>query len=144
MWMLWYVTHRLIGLQKRRLCLFSVVSDPTRLSCPWNSVQAEYSPVQARILSVQSLSCVWLFVTPWTATCQTSLSFTISWSLLRFMSFESVMLSNHLILCHPLLLLPSIFPSIGAFSNESSLHIRVLELQLQHQSFQWIFSVDLL
>ena len=62
--MLWYVTHRLIGLQKRGLCLFSVVSDPTRLSCPWNSVQAEYSPVQARILSVQSLSCVWLFVTP--------------------------------------------------------------------------------
>ena len=54
--MLWYVTHRLIGLQKRMLCLFSVVSDPTRLSCPWNSVQAGYSPVQARILSVQVVS----------------------------------------------------------------------------------------
>ena len=71
----------------------------------------------------QSLSCVRLFVTPWTAACQASLSFTISQSLLRFMSIQSVMLSNHLILCHPLLL-PSIFPSIRVFSNESALHIR--------------------
>ena len=59
-----------------------------------------------------------LFVTPWIATCQASLSFTISWSLLKLMSTESVMPSNHLILCHPLLLLPSIFPSIRVFSNE--------------------------
>ena len=65
---------------------------------------------------VQSLSCVWLFETPWTATCQTFLSFNISWNLLRFMSFESVMLSHYLILCHPLLL-PLIFPSIMDFSN---------------------------
>ena len=68
---------------------------------------------------VHSLSCVQLFATPWTAACQASLSFTISWSLLRLMSIESVMPSNHLILCHPLLLLPSIFPSIRVFSNES-------------------------
>ena len=61
---------------------------------------------------------------PWTAVCQASLSFTISWSLLKFMSFESVMPSNHLILCHPLLLLPSIFPSIRVFCNESALHIK--------------------
>ena len=61
---------------------------------------------------------------PWTATCQASLSFTISWSLLKLMSIESVMLSNHLILCHPLRLLPSIFPSIRVFSNESVLCIR--------------------
>ena len=61
--------------------------------------------------------------TPWTAACQASLSYTISWSLLRFMSIESVMLSNHLILCHPLLLLPSIFPSSWVFSNELALHI---------------------
>ena len=61
---------------------------------------------------------------PWTAACQASLFFTISWSLLKLMSNELVMLSNHLILCHPLLLLPSIFPSIRLFSKESVLHIR--------------------
>ena len=60
---------------------------------------------------------------PWTVTCQTPLSSTISWSLLRFMSIELVTVSNHLILCHPLLLLLSIFPSIRVFSNESVLHI---------------------
>ena len=74
--------------------------------------------------SVQSLSRVQLFVTPGTAACQASLSFTNSWSLLKLMSIESVMPSNHLILCCPLLLLPSIFPSIRVFSNESVLHIR--------------------
>ena len=97
--------------------------------------------------SVQSLSCVWFFATPWTATRQAFLSFTISQSLLRFMSIVSVMLSNHLILCHPLLLLPSIFPSIRVFSSESALRIRwskYRELQLKHQSFQWIFRVDFL
>ena len=62
--------------------------------------------------------------TPWTAACQSSLSFTISWSLLKLMSIESVMPSNHLILCRPLLLLPSIFPSIRVFSSESALRIR--------------------
>ena len=70
--------------------------------------------------SFQSLSCVQLFVTPWTAACQASLSITNSRSLLKLMSIESVMPSNHLILCHPLLLLPSIFPSIRVFSNESA------------------------
>ena len=63
-------------------------------------------------------------MTPWTAAHQAPLSFTTSWSLLKFMSSESVMLSNHLILCHPLLLLPSIFPRIRLFSNESALHVR--------------------
>ena len=67
---------------------------------------------------------VWLFATPWTAACQASLSITNSWSLLKLMSIESVMPSNHLILCHPLLFLPSIFPSIRVFSNESVLRIR--------------------
>ena len=70
---------------------------------------------------VQSLSCLRLFGTPWTAAHQ---SFTISWSLLRLMFIESVMPSNHLILCHPILLLPSIFPSIRVFSSESALRIR--------------------
>ena len=70
--------------------------------------------------SVQLLSHVKLFVTPWTAARQTSLSFTISQSMLKLKSIESVMPSHHLILCHPLLLLPSIFPSIRVFSNESA------------------------
>ena len=72
--------------------------------------------------SVQSLSRARLFVNPWTAACQASLSIPNSQSLLRLMSIESVMPSNHLILCCPLLLLPSIFPSIRVFSNESVLH----------------------
>ena len=70
------------------------------------------------------LSRVPLFATPGTAACQASLSITNSLSLLKLMSIKSVVPSNHLILCHPLLLLPSIFPSIGVFSNESTLHIR--------------------
>ena len=76
------------------------------------------------LLSVQSLSCVRLFVNPWTAACQASLSVTNSQSLLKLMSIESVIPSNHRILCHPLLLLPPIPPSIRGFSNESALHIR--------------------
>ena len=71
-----------------------------------------------------SVSHVWLFATPWTAVCQASLSFSISWSLLKRMSIELVMPFNHLILCHPLLLPPSICPSIRVFSNESVLCIR--------------------
>ena len=70
------------------------------------------------------LSRAQIFSTPWTAACQASLSILNSWSLLKLMSIESVMPSNHLILCRPLLLLPSIFPSIRVFSNESVLHIR--------------------
>ena len=80
----------------------------------------------------QSLNLVWLFATPWTAAQQVSLSFTISRSLLELMSIELVMPSNHLILCRPLLLLHSIFPSIRVFSNESTLHIR--------RSKYWSFS----
>ena len=73
---------------------------------------------------VQSPSRVRLFATPWIAARQASLSFTISWSLSKFMSIASVMPSNHLILCRPLFFLPSIFPSIRDFSNESAVHIR--------------------
>ena len=85
---------------------------------------------------VQSLSRIQLFVTPWTAALQASLSITNSQSLLKLMSIESVMPSNHLILCCPLLLLPSIFPSIRVFSNESALHIRWPE----YQSFSFSIS----
>ena len=80
--------------------------------------------LQMAFSSVQSLSRVWLFVTPWTAAHQASLSITNSQNLPKLMSIESVMPSNHLILCRPLLLLPSIIPSIKVLSNESALHIR--------------------
>ena len=86
------------------------------VSCYW-STSVTFS-------SVQSLSRVWLFATPWTAACQAFLSITNSWSLRWLMSIELVIPSNHLIPCHPLLLLPSIFHSIRVFSNESALHIR--------------------
>ena len=99
--------------------------------------------------SLQLLSHVWLFVTQLTAARQASLSIINSRNFLKLISIESVMPSNNLILCHHLLLLPSIFPSIRVFSNEFILPIRWLEfwefqLQLQHQSFQWIFMVDFL
>ena len=84
----------------------------------------KYSPVSFQFSSVQLLSRVWLFVTPWTAAHQVSLSIAKSWSLLKLMSVESVMPSNHLILCRSLLLLPSVFPSIRVFSNESVICIR--------------------
>ena len=85
--------------------------------------------------SVQLLSHVRLFVTSWTAARQASLSITNSWSLLKLMSIESVMPSNHLIFCHPLLLWPSIFPSIRVFSKESALRIRWPKY--------WSFSFDI-
>ena len=76
------------------------------------------------VIVLQLPSHVQLFVAPWTAAHQVSLSFTVSWSLLKLMSIELSMPSNHLILCHALLLLPSLLPSIKVFSNESALHIR--------------------
>ena len=90
------------------------------------------SRTNSSISSVQSLNHVRLFVTPWTAVCQASLSITNSQSSPKLMSIESVMWSNHLILCHPLLLLPLIFPSIRVFSAEPTLHqvAKVLEFQL--------------
>ena len=97
--------------------------------------QEDFLPVRHLFRSVQSLSHVWLFATPWTASCQTSLSFTNSWSLLKLMSIKSVMPSNHLILCCPLLLLPSIFPRIRVFYNESLLRIR--------QPKYWCFTFDI-
>ena len=103
------------------------------ISCQGNYQSGDSSDLKIRTVtswgqgefsSIQLLSGVWLFVTPWTAACQASLSITNSQSLLKLMSIELVMPSNHLILCHPLLLLPSIFPSIRGFSNESVLRIR--------------------
>ena len=85
--------------------------------------------------SVQSLSCVRLFATSWSTACQPSLPITNSWSLLKLMSIEAVITSNHLILCHPPVLLPSIFPNFRVFSNESALHIRWPK--------QWSFSFSI-
>ena len=98
------------------------------------------------VSSVQSLSRIQLFVTPWIAARQASLSITNSQSLPKPMSIESVMPSSHLILCHPLLLLPSIPPSISLFQWINSSHevAKILEFQLQHQSFQWTPRTDLL
>ena len=93
-------------------------------------LESPHASVNSRVLqlrprqSAKSLSHVRLFVTPWTAAHQASTSITSSQRLLKFMSIESVIPSNHLILCRPLLLPPSIFPSIRIFSNESALHIR--------------------
>ena len=90
------------------------------LGAQWERI---YLPME-EFSSVQSLSRVQLFATPWTEACQASLSITNSWSLLKLISIELVMPSNHLILCRPVLLLPSILPSIRVFSNESFLCIR--------------------
>ena len=93
------------------------------------------SPLDVVVVVVQSLSRVLLFATPWGAACQASMSFTISQSLLKFMSIELVIPSNHLILCCPLLPFPSIFPSIRVFSNESAVCIRWPKY--------WIFSFSI-
>ena len=93
-------------------CFFKCLSSSKTMSFCWMKT------------IIYLLSCVWIFVTPWTAAHQASLSFTNSWSLLKLRSLESVMPSNRLILCRPLLLLPSIFPSIRVFSNESTICIR--------------------
>ena len=108
---------------------------------------ALYLTVYQCVVVVQLLSLVWLFVTQWTAARQAPLSFTMSQSLLKLMSLELVISSNHLILCCPLLLLSSVFPSITVFPNALALclrRIKVLEIQLQHQSFHWIFRTDFL
>ena len=94
-----------------------------------------------KLFQFSSLSHVLLFANPWTAAHQASLSFANSLSWLKLMSIESVMPSNHLIFCRPLLLLPSIFPNIRIFSNESVLRISSKVLELQHPSFQWILGL---
>ena len=102
----------------------------------WMSIYSNVKHTQFHISSVQSLSHVRLFVTPWIAARQASLSITNSWSSLRLKSIESVMPSSHLILCRPLLLLPPIPPSIRVFSNESTLRMRWLKY--------WSFSFSII
>ena len=105
-----------------------------------------YLYIHTYFSSVQSLSCVQLFVTPWTATHQASLSITNSWNLLKLMSIESVMPSNHLILSSPSPPAFSLSQHEGLFQWVSSSHqvAKVLEFQLQHQSFQWKSRTDFL
>ena len=108
----------------------------------WKDIPAVSLPSNLpsdRVLVVQSLSHVQHIATPWTAAYQASLSFTVSQSLLKFMSIESVMLSNHLILCHSLLFLPSVFPSIRVFSSESTLCLR----WPKYWSLSFSFSINL-
>ena len=129
--------------------IVQLATEPQVIMCPWQSKHSEqqvssklsgkgisaslgravrtcHVSSQATVVTVvQLLSHVQLFATSWTAACQAFLSFTVSWNLLKFMSTESVIPSNHLILCRPLLLLPRIFPSIRVFYNESDLHIRL-------------------
>ena len=110
----------------------------------WNFLQ-RWKCYAIIIVAVQSLRHVQLFANSWTIVHQAPLSSTVSQGLLKFMSIESVMLSNHLILYHSPLLLPSIFISIRVFSNELTASCaQILELQFQHQSPQWRFSVDFL
>ena len=96
--------------------------DYARMLVPINIIFCIHH-LQSSVAVVQLSSCVWLFVTPWTAACQSSLSLTISWSLPKFMFVALVMPSSHLIFWYPLLLLPSIFSSIRDFSNELFVHI---------------------
>ena len=113
-----YIECFTLEMNRDRFVLFEI----THKYCISESFVDYEGPVQ--FSSVQSLSRVQLLETPWTAAHQTSLSITNSWNLPKLMSIESVMPPHHLIFCHPLLLLPSIFPSIRVFSNESALHIR--------------------
>ena len=110
-------------IKKINLCKTSAYRRCSTSGLPWRQASG-FSYADISISSVQSLSPVRLFVTPWTAAYQPSLCITNSWSLLKLMSIEFVMSSNHLILWHPLLFLPSIFPSIKVFSNESARCIR--------------------
>ena len=136
-----YLYHQLFIFQRHCFCVILLLVKPYLWNKCWTPKPgilpeglyfSTVSPLNfslylgygVQVSSVQLLSHVWLFATPWSAACQASLTITNSWSLLKLMSIESLIPSNHFILCCPLLLLPSIFPSIRVFSNESVLRIR--------------------
>ena len=131
-------TRMIVGLQKSYLWVY--ISDYLSLEIPLFYLPMSYVQLYNRIYAtvvVQSPSCVRLFTIPWTAACQTSLSLTISRSFPKFMSIELAMLYNHLILCHPLFFLPSVFPSIRVFSNEPAVHIRSPQYKIA--TVTWLF-----
>ena len=145
---MWFKSNSKPGPLSSTSCWFFHPSSRAKISSDTNKEHLTtvlkflcFTDEKTKVSSVAQ-SCLTL-TNPWTIACQASLCITNSWSLLKLMSIESLMPINHLILCCPLLLLPSIFPSIRVFSNESVLHIaKTWELQLQYQSFQWIFSTD--
>ena len=136
-WLEWSYRYR----NKKKWSGMGPEKNQDRFSSQWTGSKSEkeyvkvvychsgYLTYSVQFSSGQSLSCVWLFANPWNAACITKY-----WSLLKVMSIESIMTSNRLILCHPLLLLPSIFPSIGLFQWVSSFHqvVKVFELQIQY------------
>ena len=117
--LVWIILNQSEWVQNCKLVWTSINQSELVWSCP---IQSE--SVESGFRSDQSLSCVWLFATPWITARQVSLSITNSRSSLKLMSIESLMPSSHLVLCRPLLLLPPIPPSIRVFSNESTLHMR--------------------
>jgi len=148
------MTHHINKIKDKNYIIFSIDTDrtfdkiqhPVMIKKKKNKKKQKKTPLSAKWYQF-SFSVVSDSATPWTAAHQASLAITNTWSLLKLMSIESVMPSNHLILCHPLLLLPSIFPSIRVFSNESTLCMRRPKdwsFQLQHQSYQWTPRTDLL
>ena len=119
----WHMPNTLV----ERMFRIFIVNSKKLVCMPYLSIclpETDFKTILKDFFVVQSLSPVQLFATPWIAGHQPSLTFTISWGLLKLMSIESVMPPNHLILCHPVLLLPSVFSSIWVFSNESALCIR--------------------
>ena len=140
---IWELYHKA---EHQRIDAFELWCWRRLLRVPWTARRSNQSILKEK-WKRRSLSRVWLFATPWTAACQASLSIANSQCLLKLMSIESVMPSNHLIFCHPFLLLPSIFTSIMVFFQwvgSSHQVAKLLELQLQHQSFQWLCKVDFL
>ena len=143
LWQLWYTSYLVssVAIRQRNVKLEARVFPQCQQERTWMVRLPSFL-----FVAIQSLNWVQLFVTPWTAARQASLSSIISRSLLRLMSIESVMYSNHFILCCPLFLLLQSFPASGSFPMSWLFASggKVLELQLQHQSFQWIFRTDYL
>ena len=121
-----------IPFEKQLLACYWVLAEMGHLT-----KQIDYMSRSVHHVVVQSLSWVWLFETPWTEACKASLSFTISWSWLKLRSIALVVLSNHLILCHSLFLLSSIFPSMRVFSNESPLPVLEPTISIS-QKVRWV------
>ena len=137
----WAIVHGLTSSQTL-LTNCACTNEVSYIRCVSLFQSPKGDPCRRPFSSVQLLSHVQHFETPWTAVHQASLSIINSWSLLKLMSIEAVMPSNHLILCHPLLLLPSIFPSIRSFQMSQFFASAAKILELQYQSFQGIFRTD--